>query len=843
MSAVKPGTGDGWKGNERHGFLDFLPSASRRDWMAGLFLVAALFLAYLPVWHAGFIWDDDFHLTENPCIVGPVGFKGIWTSSAALYYPLVLTSFWVQHALWGLRPLPYHLVNVAMQAVCAILLWRALRGLNVRGAWLGAALWALHPVQAESVAWITELKNTQSCLFYLLAIFFFLKWRQAAASVSLKGGGWYYTLALLCAMLAMLSKTSTVMLPVVLGLCWWWTEGQWRWRNLLKLAPFFLVSMVAGLWTIWEQKFHSGALGTAWSQTWPERIVIAGKIVWFYLGKLIWPHPLIFIYPRWEVGVPGITAYLPVLLVAVSLVGLWLSRHRTCPVFFAFAYFVVSLFPVLGFFNIYFFRYSFVGDHFQYLAGIGPLALAAAAITTAFGSFKGPTLFLKAACCGVLLAALGTLTWQQCGMYASVESLWQTTLRLNPGCWMAQFNLGGSLMGKGKADQAIACFQKALQVNPDDVETRNDLGAALLEMGKRDEAIAHFQKALQLKPDYAEARNNLGTALLQKGKVDEAITQFLQVLQLKPDYAEAHNNLGLALGQKGRADEADTQFQEALRYKPDYAEAHYNLGRILLQKGSEDEAITHFQRSLEIKADNADAQFSLGNALLQKGNVDEAITHLQEALQIRSDDAEAHYTLGNALLQKGKANDAITHFQKALEINPGYAEAHNNLGTALLQMGKADEAITHFQKALEINPGNASAHNNLGNAFSLKGDLSETIIQYQQALQIEPAYPGVLNNLAWVLATCPQELLRNGTKAVELARKANDLTGGNNPVILHTLAAAYAEAGRFPEAVETAQRALQATEAQSNTRLARQLQLELTLYQAGTPFHSHERPH
>jgi tetratricopeptide (TPR) repeat protein len=664
-------------------------------------------------------------------------------------------------------------------------------------------------VQAESVAWITELKNTQSCLFYLLVILFFLKWRQAAASVSLKGGGWYYTLALLCAMLAMLSKTSTVMLPVVLGLCWWRTADRWRWRNVLSLVPFFLISTVAGLWTIWEQKFHSGAVGTAWSQTWPERIAIAGKIVWFYLGKLIWPHPLIFIYPRWEVGVLGMTAYLPVLLVAVSLAGLWLYRRRTQPVFFAFAYFVVSLFPVLGFFNIYFFRYSFVGDHFQYLASIGPLALAAAAITTALGSFKERTLFLKPAFCGMLLVALGTLTWQQCGMYASVESLWKTTLRLNPGCWMAQFNLGGSLMGKGKADQAVVYFQKALQLNSDDVETRNDLGAALLEMGKRDEAISHFQKALQLKPDYAEARNNLGAALLQKGKVDEAIIQFLQALQLKPDYAQAHNNLGLALGRKGKVDEAGAHFQLALQISPDYAEAHYNLGGILLRKGSLDEAITHFQRALEIKADNADAQFSLGDALQQKGKVDEAITHLQEALQIRPDDAEAHYTLGNALLQKGKVDEAITHLQKALEINPGYAEAHNNLG----------------------------------NAFSLKGDLSETIIHYQQALQIEPANPGFLNNLAWLLATCPQELLRNGGKAVELARKANDLTGGNNPLILHTLAAACAEAGRFPEAVDTAQRALQTTGAHSNSKLARQLQLELTLYQAGTPFHTHARPH
>jgi len=270
-------------------------------WLPGVVLAAAVCIAYLRVWHAGFIWDDDDHLTRNPCIVGPLGFGDIWTSSRAVYYPLVLTSFWVQHALWGLAPLPYHLVNVALHAACAVLLWRVLLRLRVAGAWLGAALWALHPVQVETAAWVTEQKNTQSCLFYLLAILFFLQWRETARKFATgePPEGFprtrRYVMALVCALLAILSKSSTVMLPVVLGLCWWWMEyreepkrrrGR-RWLSGIArwLAPFFMVAAVASAWTVWEQKYANHALGAEWSQTWPERGIIAGRDVWFYLWK------------------------------------------------------------------------------------------------------------------------------------------------------------------------------------------------------------------------------------------------------------------------------------------------------------------------------------------------------------------------------------------------------------------------------------------------------------------------------------------------------------------------------------------------------------------------------
>src|SRR5207253_5427665 len=393
----------------------------RRPWLWALFLVAATVLVYHRMWQAGFIWDDAEHLTENPCIIGPLGFRDIWTSSHAFYYPLVLTTFWILHQFVELNPLPYHLLNVFLHAGSAVLLWRVLRQLGVRAAWFGAALWALHPVMVQSVAWITELKNTQSCFFYLLAISFFLKADDSQKDTQRR---WRLALSLVFFAMAITSKSATVMLPIVLMLCLWWRNGRLRWRDLAVLAPFLLISVAASGWTIWEQKFHSGAVGVEWSQTWPQRFAIAGCDLWFYLGKLLWPNPLIFIYPPWKTDMVWLTAFLRSLAAALVLLLLWWKRSGPLrPVFFAAAYFVISLFPVLGFFNVYFFRYAFVSDHFQYLASIGPLVLIAAAMTKTMAALEWKPV-ARATTCGALLLVLGFLSWRQSGTYIDAVTLY-----------------------------------------------------------------------------------------------------------------------------------------------------------------------------------------------------------------------------------------------------------------------------------------------------------------------------------------------------------------------------------------------------------------------------------
>ena len=332
------------------------PLLFERDWLWGLGLVLVVFLAYLPMWHAAFIWDDDVIVTANPCVVGPLGLKEIWTTNAARFYPLVLSTFWLEHALWGLAPLPYHLVNISLHALSAVVLWRVLRNLDVPGS-LGAALWALHPIQVETVAWVSETKNTESCLFYLLTILFFLKGLRAETSPA-SGVRWNLALSLLFAALAMASKSSTLLLPVVLGLCIWWVKGRWRWRDMAKVAPFLLMVIIAiAITAKTAQKYGGNEM--YWARNWLARMAMAGDIFWIYLGNLAWPHPLMTFYPIWEADTAQWISYLPTAILLLVPAVLWFNhRSWSRPCLFAFAYFLVNLFPVMGLFSMMGFRYS-----------------------------------------------------------------------------------------------------------------------------------------------------------------------------------------------------------------------------------------------------------------------------------------------------------------------------------------------------------------------------------------------------------------------------------------------------------------------------------------------------
>jgi len=647
-------------------------------------------IVYQRVRHAGFIWDDEMHVTENPAIIGPMGLKEIWTSRAARYFPLTLTTFWLEHALWGLNPLPYHVVNVFMHGACAIVLWRVLEALRVRGAWLGAALWALHPVQAETVAWITELKNTQSCLFYLLAVLFFVKWLAAESGNPARR--WCYALTLTGAAMAMASKSSAVVLPIVLCLCAWWTGGRWRWRPLIALSPVFLMSVASSALSLWTQRLEGGN-DPEWARTLPERIAVAGRVIWFYLGKLLWPNPLIFIYPRWHVDGAQAASFLPSATVGGVFLLLWWNRGgRAKPVFFAFAYFLVALLPVLGLFEQFFWRYSFVGDHFVYLASIGPMALAAAALTTALGlSGKGRPL-LTPLLCGTLLVALGVLTARQCPKYHDSETLWRSTLAENPEAWMAHNNLGAELMRTGRTAEAVAHFQRSVELQPNNVSAHSNLGDGLLQLGRGDEALAHYRQALELDPRDVAAQTNLGAALLQLGRIEEAVPHLQRALEANPGFAKARINLGTAYLQEGRTDEAVTQFNDALAAEPDNFSTLTDLGTAFAQKGQLERARAQFERALGIKPDFATALTDLGNVLMQEGHPDEAIADYQRALGVDPNSAVAHNNVAFAFLQLGRRDEAIDHYRRALKIRPDYPEAKRNLAAALSDKRRAEEA-------------------------------------------------------------------------------------------------------------------------------------------------------
>ena len=349
-------------------------SLAHRPWLLALVLVLVTFAAYTPVWHAGFIWDDDDHLTANHAVAASNGLKMIWSSlHTSRYYPLTLTTFWFERRLWGLDPRPYHLVNIALHAANGVLIFLLLRRWRIPGAWLAAMLWLLHPVNVESVAWITELKNTQSGLFFFLSILGFLRFDAG------KNHRWY-VLALACGLAAMLSKPSTVVLPVVLLLCVWWERGILQRADIMRVIPFFTMALGMSALTVAEQRgMVLGAGTTEWQLGPAERLGIAGKAVWFYAAKAVWPVRLTFVYPRWDMDASSPLFWAP--LAAVVAVGVILWKRRSLPgcraALFGWAFFLVALGPVLGFFDVFYFRYSYVADHFQYLACLGLISLAA----------------------------------------------------------------------------------------------------------------------------------------------------------------------------------------------------------------------------------------------------------------------------------------------------------------------------------------------------------------------------------------------------------------------------------------------------------------------------------
>ncbi len=502
----------------------------------------AVLLAYQPAWRGEFLWDDDAHVTK-PELRSWYGLYRIWFELGATqqYYPLLHSAFWVEHNLWGDATLGYHLVNILLHAAAAVLVALVLRRLSVPGAYLAAALFALHPVHVESVAWITEQKNTLSAVFYLGAMLVYLRFDQAR-----KTSLYWWALGLF--VLGLMSKTTAATLPAALLVIFWWQRGRLSWhRDVRPLAPFFVLGLLAGLLTAWVERKLIGAEGAAFDLTLVERCLLAGRAIWFYLGKLFWPTELIFIYPRWQVSQAVWWQYLFPAAALLLLAGLWALRRRWRGPLAGLLFFVGTLLPALGFCNVYPFSYSFVADHFQYLASLGVITLASAGVALLLGRWGLWRRPVGYAACLALLATLGTLTWRQSRMYSDAELLYRTTLDRNPACWMAHCNLGGVLQPQGRIAEAMEHYQRALAMRPHYAQLHNNIGVGLARCGRIDEAIGLYRKALEIKPDYGEVYNNLGVALLARGRLDEAMTDFRKAVELKPDCADAYNNLGFLL--------------------------------------------------------------------------------------------------------------------------------------------------------------------------------------------------------------------------------------------------------------------------------------------------------
>jgi len=548
-------------------------------------IVLLTVLAYLPTLRCGFVWDDEAYVTENQALRSLEGLGRIWTQPGMgqQYYPLTFTGFWMQYHLWGLRPFGYHLVNILLHAVNAVLLWRVLQRLEIPGAWWAAAIFAVHPVYVESVAWITELKNVLSVLFSLLSLLAFLRFRPLTGPGTTARRDWRrYSLALLLFVCALLSKTAVCCLPVIVALLIWWKLSRVPKRDFLVLIPWLVASLALGLVTVrMELRLPEvGAKNFVPSVT--RAALLGGRAPWFYAGKLFWPASLCFLYPRWKLQAGSIAAWMPLAGLVLVAGALWLFRRtgwaRTLSV--GLGCFIIALLPVLGFFKIYFFQFSLVADHFQYLASIPLIALAVGAGATIAqrAGRLGRDLGTIVAASVVLI--LGVCTWGQAHVYSSSETLWRDTLIQNPNAWLAHNNLGVILGEAGNFEAATAQYEQALRIKPDYAQAHYNLGVALFRLGRVEEAVWHWEEALRIEPDYAKAHDYLGNALAQAGRLEDAIGQYEQALRINPNYAEAHYNLGVALSRLGRVQEAMEHYEWALQIKPNYAEAQNRLARL-----------------------------------------------------------------------------------------------------------------------------------------------------------------------------------------------------------------------------------------------------------------------
>jgi tetratricopeptide (TPR) repeat protein len=549
------------------------PTDRSSPWIWALLLVAATILAYQQAWRAGFIWDDDVYITANRLLTARDGLRRIWFSleSPSQYFPLVYTTFRIEYALWGLNPAGYHWVNILLHAANALLLWQLLRRLRVPGAWFAAALFALHPVHVESVAWVTERKNVLMGFFFLLAL---LCWTAFCEQRSRNKWRWY-ALAIGCYALALFSKTVACTMPAALLLILWLKREPITWRRIGQITPFVVLGIAMGLVSIWWERFHQGTQGALFEIGLPERFLIAGRACWFYLDKLIWPAHLSFSYPHWEISAAHPPDYISVAAVAALAVVIYFARRwvgRSAEV--AFVFFVATLSPVLGFIMLYTFRYSFVADHYQYLASIGPLALMAAGMMTAFGFLRREQRFLKPVICTALLLLLGFQTWQQCGAYLNRETLWRAVIAENPGSWMAHNNLGIALVQRAQIDEAFQHYNKALELNPAYGEAYYNLANALLRAQRVDDAIAQYKKALELEPRISAAHANLAAIFLRRGELDEAIARFEKAIELENGNATYHALLGDALRRAGREEEAQLHLRKAAELDPHRANPH-----------------------------------------------------------------------------------------------------------------------------------------------------------------------------------------------------------------------------------------------------------------------------
>ena len=712
-------------------------------------LAVLVVASYLPVLGAGFVWDDVIFI-EEPAVHAWSGLWNIWFSPAEIareghYWPVVYTSFWLEHKLWGLAPLGYHAVNLLLHLVNVLLIWLLLQRLAAPGAWVVAAVFAVHPLHVESVAWVIERKDMLSGLFYLTAALTWIGFVEAP-----RRGRYVLALGLFTA--GLLSKSIVVTLPAALLIWHWWRDGRVTRTELTRLTPFFGVALVV---TAFDLSFYTSREPLALGYSVVDRVLIAARALWFYAGKLLWPTDLAVIYPLWEIDAADPVAWTYVLAAAALAAILWFGRQRLGRGPFAGAlFFAVTLSPVLGFVDYGYMQFSLVADRFQYLAGLGVLAVLLGAAASGAGRLPAVT---RAGAAGVLvavLAALGTLTWRQAGIYRDGVTFFSHIIAHNPQARDAHLNLVGPLSDANRDEEALAAARVGIERRPDNPDAYSNLGRLLLRLERLEEAEAALRTALALAPRHPTTLQNLGEVLRKSGRGDEAVEMYRRVIDVDADLAPSHAGLGMALFETGRHEEALTVLDRALALEPDApfaGELALFAGRAARELGRLDAARVHFQRAVDLAPGSVDPLMELSNLRFTQQRNGEAGEYLRRARALARDNPAALHNLAEALRKEGRDGEALASYREALRTEPDFGPAHVGIGAALVDAARHAEALESLARAvsLEIEPATAAtAHYLAGRALQGLERMAEAAGHFESAIEHDPNHAEALDHLA-----------------------------------------------------------------------------------------------
>ena len=759
-------------------------------YVLGIYAVLALatIIAFEQVWRNEFVgYDDDVYVTENTHVNGGITRQSvIWaftTPHHYMWHPLTSLSHMLDCQLFGLNPVGHHLTSLLLHIASGLLLFWILK--RMTGAiWLSgfvAAVFAVHPLQVESVAWVAERKNVLCGFFWMLTIAAYIRYVERPRIGR-------YLLVVLVFFLGLMAKPMAVTLPFVLLLLDYWPLCRLRrarqnesedlpqsksekagyqslsLRGLVaeKIPLFILAAILSVITFIAQQR---GGTMTAIEHL-PLNIRIANALVSYlsYIGKMVYPSGLAVLYPHRNDDLMTWQPIVCFIILAVVSAGIIHIARRRRFLAAGWLWYLGTLVPVIGLVQV---GGQAMADRYTYLPSIGIFIMVAWGAAELPGRWRYRKIGLGITA-GVILVALLICT------------------RMQMRYWRDDF----------------ALFGHAIEVTKDNAVMHNNFGNALHDKGLSDEAIKHFDKALRISPLYYKAHYNKGMVFADLGKINEAISIFTEVTRLKKDWPDVYNNLGLAYAQKGRLDLAIQNYNEALRLKPDYPIALNNLGAALKEQGKINEAIEKWEKALQLKPDQPNAHFNMGLVAAQRGKYDDAVKYFNEALRAKSDWPEVHYNLGGVYCRQGKLDKAVEQCVEALRIKPDYLKARISLAHTLVELGRIQPALEHYYKIVQLKPD-----------------------------EVE-----VLNDLAWILATTGDENLRSPADAVKFARQACELSNYKQPEILNTLAAAYAVGDRFPEAIETAEKAIKLAGPAGKKELAEKTQKHLELYKAGRAY-------